>query len=118
MDLIYLKNLRIDTTIGLYDWERSTKQVITLDLEIGTDLRPAGASDKIEDTLNYRDVAERLIRFASEHEFQLLEKLAEAISDVLLSEFKISWLRLVVNKQGALRGVRDVGVVIERGEMC
>lgn len=115
MDIIYLNDLRIDTIIGIYDWERQTRQTVILDLQMGTDIRRAAASDSIEDTLNYKAVAKRLFAFVEESEFQLVETLAERVTEILMQEFNIPWVRLQVNKQGALRGVRDVGVIIERG---
>ena len=115
MDIIYLKDLHIDTIIGVYDWERRTRQTIILDVEIAADISKAAKSDKIEDTLNYKAVAKRLISFVENSEFQLVETLAEHVAEVLLNDFNIPWLRLTVNKQGAVRGVRDVGVIIERG---
>lgn len=115
MDIIYLKDLRIDTIIGIYDWERRTRQTVILDIEMATDIARAAASDDIEDTLNYKAVAKRLIAFVEASEFQLVETLAERIAAIVLEEFKVPWLRLSVNKQGAVRGVRDVGVIIERG---
>jgi dihydroneopterin aldolase len=115
MDIIYLKDLRIDTIIGIYDWERSTRQTVILDIEMGTDIKKAAQSDAIKDTLNYKAVAKRLISFVEESEFELVETLAEKIAEILLNEFKVPWLRLQLNKQGAVRGVRDVGVIIERG---
>ena len=115
MDIIYLKDLRIDTIIGIYDWERSTRQTVILDIEMGTDIKKAAQSDAIKDTLNYKAVAKRLISFVEESEFELVETLAEKITEILLNEFKVPWLRLQLNKQGAVRGVRDVGVIIERG---
>lgn len=115
MDIIYLKDLRIDTIIGIYDWERRTRQTIVLDIEMGTDVKKAANTDAIEDALNYKTVAKRLISFVEESDYQLVETLAEKIADILLNEFEIPWLRLKLNKQGALRSVRDVGVIIERG---
>ena len=114
MDIIYLNDLRIDTIIGIYDWERRTRQTVILDLEIATDIRTAAASDDIEHTLDYKAVAKRLIEFVSSSEFRLVETLAEKIAELILTEFNVPWLRLRLNKQGALRGVRDVGVIIER----
>lgn len=114
MDIIYLNDLRIDTIIGIYDWERRTRQTVILDIEMGTDIRAAASSDSIEQTLDYKAVAKRLIEFVSESEFQLVETLAERIAEIVLTEFNVPWLKLRVNKQGALRGVRDVGVIIER----
>ena len=116
MDIIYLNDLRIETIIGIYGWERKTKQTVVLDIEMGTDIRKASASDVVDDTINYKSVAERLFEFVGGSEFELVETLAEQISDILLNEFKVPWLRLKLNKQGALKGVRDVGVIIERGK--
>ncbi len=114
MDIIYLKDLRIETIIGIYDWERRTKQTIIVDLEMATDNKKAAASDNIDDALNYKAVAKRLISFVSESEFQLVETLAERIAEIVMKEFNVPWLRLQLNKQGAVRDVRDVGVIIER----
>ena len=116
MDIIYLNDLRIETVIGIYDWERQTKQTVILDIQMGTDISKAASSDAIEDTINYKAVAKRLFNFVGESEFELVETLAERITEVLLNEFKIPWCRLQLNKQGALRGVRDVGIIIERGK--
>ena len=115
MDIIYLNDLRIDTIIGIYDWERRVKQTISLDLEMASDIRKAASSDDIEDTLNYKAVAKRLISFVESSEFQLVETLAERITEIVLNEFQVPWVRLRLNKQGAVRGARDVGVIIERG---
>ncbi|MBI5462760.1 MAG: dihydroneopterin aldolase [Gammaproteobacteria bacterium] len=115
MDIIFLRDLRIDTLIGIYDWERRVKQTISLDLEMATDIRKAAATDAIDDTLNYKAVAKRLIGFVEASEFQLVETLAERITEIILAEFNVPWVRLTLNKTGAVRGARDVGVIIERG---
>jgi len=115
MDIVFINDLRIETIIGIYDWERQVKQTISLDLEMATDIRAAAATDAIEDTLNYKAVAKRLIAFVGDSEYQLVETLAEKIADIVLGEFNVPWLRLTVHKPGALRGSRDVGVIIERG---
>ncbi len=115
MDIIFLRDLRISTTIGIYAWERAIRQTLSFDLEMATDIRQAAASDRIEDTLNYKAVAKRISAFVSESHFQLVEALAERVAEVVLTEFDVRWLRLRVNKPGAVRDARDVGVVIERG---
>ena len=115
MDIIYLNDLRIDTVIGIFDWERRIRQTVVFDLEMGADIRKAAASDDIADTLNYKAVAKRLIQFVSESEFQLVETLAEKVAAIILDEFDVPWVRVRLNKQGAVRGARDVGVIIERG---
>jgi dihydroneopterin aldolase len=115
MDIIFLRDLRIDTVIGIYDWERSIKQTVVLDLEIGADIARAAATDHIDDTLNYKAVAKRLMEFVGASEFQLVETLAERVAQIVLDEFHVPWVRVTLNKQGAVRGARDVGVIIERG---
>jgi dihydroneopterin aldolase len=115
MDIVFIKDLRIETIIGIYDWERRVKQTISLDLEMAADIRAAAATDAIDDTLNYKAIGKRLIAFVGESEYQLVETLAEKVADVVLNEFDVEWLKLTVHKPGALRGSRDVGVIIERG---
>jgi dihydroneopterin aldolase len=117
MDIIYLHDLRIETVIGVFDWERRIRQTVILDLEMAADIRRAAASDDLADTLNYKAVAKRLLDFVGHSEFQLVETLAERVAELVLTEFAVPWLRLRVNKQGAVRGARDVGVIIERGEI-
>ena len=114
-DIIFISDLRIETIIGIYDWERKVRQTVSLDLEMATDIRKAAASDSIEDTLNYKAVAKLLIAFVGDSEYQLVETLAERIAGIVTEEFGVSWLRLKLHKPGALRGSRDVGVMIERG---
>ena len=115
MDIVFINELRIETIIGIYDWERKVKQTISLDLEMGTDIQKSAATDAIDDTLNYKAVAKRLIAFVEGCEYQLVETLAEKIAGIVLSEFNVPWLKLTVHKPGAVRGSRDVGVIIERG---
>lgn len=115
MDIIYLHDLRIETVIGIYDWERRVKQTVILDVELGADIRRAAESDRVADTINYKAVAKRLLAFVGDSQFELVETLAERVAAVIMEEFGVPWVRVRVNKQGAVRGVRDVGVVIERG---
>ena len=115
MDIVFINDLRIETIIGIYDWERKVKQTISLDLEMGADIRKSAETDAIEDTLNYKAVAKRLIAFVGESEYQLVETLAEKITEIVLTEFSVPWTKLTVHKPGAVRGSRDVGVIIERG---
>ncbi|MGM0565038.1 MAG: dihydroneopterin aldolase [Pseudomonadota bacterium] len=115
MDIVYIRDLRIDTIIGIYDWEREIRQIVSLDLEMATDIARAARSDRIEDTLDYKAVAKRIIQFVRDSDFELVEKLAEAIAALVLAEFPTPWLRLKLGKPGAVRGSEEVGVVIERG---
>lgn len=116
MDIVYLRDLRIDTVIGIYGWERRTRQTIIFDLEMSADIAKAAASDDISDTLNYKAVAKRLIEFVGNSEFQLVETLAERCAQIIREEYGVRWVRLTLNKKGAVRGATDVGVIIERGE--
>lgn len=116
MDIIFLRGLEIETTIGIYEWERETKQTVILDLEMATDIRQAAATDDIQNTVDYKAVAKRLISFVEESNFYLVETLAERIAEIILSEFSVPWVRLSLNKKGAIRGASDVGVIIERGK--
>ena len=115
MDIIFLNDLRVDAVIGIYNWERRVKQTLVFDLEMGTDIRKAAASDHIDDTLNYKAVAKRVIEFVESSEFQLVETLAERVAEVIMDEFNVPWMRLKLNKIGAVRYTREVGVIIERG---
>ena len=116
MDIVYLRDLRIDTVIGIFDWERRATQTVILDLEMSADIARAAASDDIKDTLNYKAVAKRLIQFVGDSDFQLVETLAERCAQIIRDEFDVRWVKLTVNKKGAVRGADDVGVIIERGE--
>ncbi|HSE13209.1 MAG TPA: dihydroneopterin aldolase [Rudaea sp.] len=115
MDLVFIEDLRIETVIGIYDWERRIRQVVALDLEMAFDNRAPAASDRIEDTLNYKAVSKRLTAFVEESSFRLVETLAERCAEIVRSEFGVTWLRLRLAKPGAVRGSKAVGVVIERG---
>ena len=116
MDIVYIRELEIRTIIGIFDWERDQRQVVSLDLELGTDNRAAAATDSIDRALDYKAVSKRLIDFVENSEFFLVETLAERIADILLEEFKVPWLKLRVGKPGAVTGSKDVGVIIIRGE--
>ncbi len=115
MDIIFLRGLRIETIIGIYDWEREIKQAVILDIEMATDIRKAASSDTISDTLDYKSVAKRLIAFVENSSFGLVETLSEEITAIIINEFDVPWVRLTLNKKGAIRGASDVGIIIERG---
>lgn len=118
MDIVFLRDLRIETVIGIYGWERRTRQTLVFDIEMSADIARAAASDDINDTLNYKSVAKRLIQFVGESDFQLVETLAERCAQIIREEYGVRWVRLTLNKKGAVRGASDVGVIIERGERC
>lgn len=116
MDIVYIRDLRIETIIGIFDWERQVKQEVSLDLEMGADISKAAATDDIQYALNYKEVSKRIISLIEASEFQLVETMAEAVIRVVMDEFSVPWLKLRLSKPGALRGARDVGLIIERGK--
>jgi dihydroneopterin aldolase len=113
-DAIFLTDLKVETIVGIWDWERKIRQTVSIDLELGADIRRAAETDNIEDTLNYKQVAKRVQQFVSESEFRLVETMAEKIAAIVLNEFEVPWVQVRVNKPGAIRGARDVGVRIRR----
>lgn len=115
MDIVFIRELEIETVIGVYDWEREIKQLVVIDLEMGMDNRLPASTDNIDDALNYKAVGKRIISFIEASEFQLVETMAERVAEIVQNEFGVSWLKLQINKRGALRGAMDVGVIIERG---
>lgn len=116
MDIVYIRELEIETIIGIYDWEREQKQIVSMDLEMGADNRVAASSENIENALDYKAVAKRLIEFVESSEFFLVETMAERIAEIVMQEFSVPWLKLRLGKPGAVTGSKDVGVIIERGE--
>ena len=114
MDIIFLRGLTTECIIGIWDWERRVKQKVVVDLEMGADIRRAAGSDRIDDTLDYKSVSKRLLQFIGDSEFQLVETLTERIAELVITEFLVPWVRVRLNKQGAIRGSRDVGILIER----
>lgn len=114
MDRVFVENLTVETVIGIFDWEREIRQAVSLDLEMEFDIRNAARTDSINETLDYKAVSKRLIRFIEQSEFQLVETLAEKCAAIVLSEFPVKHLRLKLSKPGAVRGSSAVGVIIER----
>ena len=115
MDTIFLRDLRIRTIVGIWEWERRMPQIVSIDLDMGTDIRRAARSDQIEDTLDYKAVTGRVKSLVTDSGFNLIETMAEQIATLIIDEFGVPWVRVAVHKPGAIRGSRDVGVVIERG---
>jgi 7,8-dihydroneopterin aldolase/epimerase/oxygenase len=113
-DVVFLRGLTMETTIGFIEWERHVKQTVVLDLEIPVDCAKAADTDKVDSTVDYKSIAKRCIDFVTHAEYHLVETLAHRLAMTLLEEFDIAWVRLSLNKPGAIRGSRDVGVAIER----
>ncbi|MEO8443814.1 MAG: dihydroneopterin aldolase [Gammaproteobacteria bacterium] len=115
MDTIFLRDLRIRTIVGIWEWERRMPQIVSIDLDMATDIRRAAGSDQIGDTLDYKAVTRRIKAFVADSRFQLIETMAEQVAGIILAEFDVPWVRVAVHKPWAIRGSRDVGLVIERG---
>ncbi|MGE0114711.1 MAG: dihydroneopterin aldolase [Steroidobacteraceae bacterium] len=113
-DKIFLSSLRTECIVGIWDWERKVKQTVVIDLEMACDIRKAAQSDHIDDTVDYKKVSKRLLSFVGESQFQLVETLTENIARIVITEFDVPWVRVRLNKQGAIRNSRDVGILIER----
>ena len=114
MDTIFLHGLKVECVIGVWEWERRIKQKVQIDLDMAADIRNAAATDQLDDTLNYKAIAKRVTSHVENSNYQLVETLAESVADILINEFTVPWCRVKINKGGAVRGARAVGVIIER----
>jgi dihydroneopterin aldolase len=114
MDKIFIHALKTEAIVGIFDWERQVKQTVLIDIEFSADIRKAALSDSIDDTLNYKGVAKRVLAFVEASSFHLVEALAEHVAMLILDEFGVAWVRVSLSKPGALRKSRDVGVILER----
>ena len=114
MDIIFIQGLKIDTTIGIYQWEREIRQQITLDIEMGFDIQLASETDNIKHALDYKTVSKRLIAFVQASKFELVETLAAKIAQIILAEFAVKTVKLTLNKGSVVKGAQGVGVIIQR----
>lgn len=115
MDKIFLTALSVECVVGIWEWERRVKQTVVIDLEMAADIRKAASTDRIEDTIDYKKVAKRVLAFVGDSQFHLVETLTERIAQIVITEFGVSWVKVRLNKRGAIRFARDVGIEIERG---
>ena len=114
MDKIFLTELNVECIVGIWDWERRVKQTVVIDVEMAADIRRAAATDHIDDAIDYKRVSKRLLQFVGDSQYQLVETLTEQIARVIVTEFGVAWVKVRLNKRGAIRGARDVGIEIER----
>ena len=117
MDTVHIRGLRTEAVIGVYDWERDIRQVLVVDLELASDNRAAAATDAIEEAVDYAAISSRVLAFIEGSECQLIETLAEQLAALVMSEFGVPWLRLRLDKPGAVAEAESVGVEIERGAL-
>ena len=117
MDQVFISGLEVDAVIGAYDWERTIRQPLVLDLDMGWDNRPAAAGDDLSQALDYATVSQRVMDYVAASSFELVETLAERLATLIMQEFNVPWLRLRITKPNAIQQARGgVGVMIERGE--
>ena len=114
MDKVFIKNLQVETIIGIFDWEREVRQIVSIDLEMEFDNKKAAKSDDIKDALDYKKIGKRVSGYVKKSKYKLVERLAEQIAKIVLKEFPVSSLILSVTKPGALRGSESVGIRITR----
>jgi len=115
-DTVFVHELKVETIIGIWGWERKIRQIVSIDLEMGADIRRAAETDSIDDTLNYKAISKRVQQFVADSEFQLVETMAEKIAELVLQEFKVPWIQVRVSKPGAIRGAKNVGILIHRSK--
>ncbi|MGY6275653.1 dihydroneopterin aldolase [Methylomonas sp. MgM2] len=115
MDIIFLGGLEVETVIGIYDWERNIKQKIILDIEMAFDITKAAETDDITHALDYKAVSDRVVSVVEASKYYLVETLIEHIAKTILHEFPTPWVKITLNKIGAVSRARDVGIIIERG---
>ncbi|MCX8957928.1 bifunctional dihydroneopterin aldolase/7,8-dihydroneopterin epimerase [Erwinia psidii] len=115
MDIVFIEQLSIITTIGVYDWEQTIQQKLVFDVELAWDNRQAAASDDVKDCLSYAEVSEAIINYVASGRFALVERVAEEVASLLLTQFATPWVRIKLSKPGAVAHATQVGVIIERG---
>ena len=113
-DKIFIRGLEIECIIGFIDWERRVKQKVVLDIELPVDCAHTAKTDAVADTLDYKQVVDQVVELIADSSFMLVETMAQKVAELIIQNFSVNWVRVVVNKPGAIRGLRDVGVSIER----
>ncbi len=116
LDKVFIEQLEVITTIGVYDWEQQIKQKLVLDIEMAHDNKPAGKSDDVQDALDYSQVSEAVLNHIENGRFLLVERVAEEIAELIMQRFSVPWIKIRLAKPGAVPQARAVGVVIERGQ--
>ena len=115
MDIVFIEQLSVITTIGVYDWEQTIEQKLVFDIEMGWDNRKSAKSDDVNDCLSYADISEMVIAHVEGQRFALVERVAEEVAELLLKKFNSPWVRIKLSKPGAVARAANVGVIIERG---
>lgn len=113
-DKVLIEGLTVLTTIGVYEWEKTIKQKLILDLEMSWDNKPAGESDDVSLCLDYFLVSQSITSFIQSTQFELIECVAERVAQLVIQKFSVQWLKLKVSKPSAIANASNVAVVIER----
>ena len=116
MDIVFIRDLRVDTIVGVYDWERQIKQTLVLDIDMATDIQRAAKTDDLQFAVNYHAVSLRVSAYVEANHTALIETLAEDVAALIRTEFHVPWVRLQLTKPNAVLGAKSVGVIIERGQ--
>ena len=116
MDVVRIKGLKVETIVGVHDWERKLPRPVVIDLELATDVARAAKSDQLKDAIDYHAVAQAVSALVAGAQPQLIETLAQRVADKLMQDFGVTWLKLELHKPGAVPGASDVSVAIERGK--
>ena len=115
MDIVFIEQLSVITTIGVYDWEQTIEQKLVFDIEMAWDNRKAAKSDDVADCLSYADSEATVVSHVEGARFALVERVAEEVAELLLARFNSPWVRIKLSKPGAVARAANVGVIIERG---
>ena len=115
MDIVFIEQLSVITTIGVYDWEQTIEQKLVFDIEMGWDNRKSAKSDDVNDCLSYADISETVIGHVDGQRFARVERVADEVAELLLKKFNSPWVRIKLSKPGAVARAANVGVIIERG---
>ncbi|MCJ8275091.1 MAG: dihydroneopterin aldolase [Psychrosphaera sp.] len=114
MDTVFIRQLAVSTTIGVYDWEKTIKQQLLIDIDMVSDIKDAAASDNISDTVDYAVVSNTITDYVQGNQFELIETVAQNIADIILNDFPVTQVTITLQKPGAVKNAQSVGVKIMR----
>jgi dihydroneopterin aldolase len=117
MDIVFIEQLNVITTIGAFEWEQTIQQKLVFDIELAWDNRKSAKSDDVNDCLSYADVSDAVIEHVTSQSFALVERVAEEVANLLMTRFNTPWVKIKLSKPGAVVHAANVGVIIERGKL-
>jgi len=113
-DVVFIEALKVDTVIGVYDWEKTIEQTLQFDIEMRTDIKAAAQIDDLSKTVDYSVVAEDVVKLAKQNQAELIETVAEKVAELILADYQVSSVKITLRKLGAVPNTASVGVIIER----